>query len=95
MDEQAVAALVGMAGVPAVIGLTEVVKRTVRPRRRYWAALAVAIGLAVNLGFGWLFGMELRVQAAVGLIVGLAATGLYDATHAASRDAAAPPAGGM
>ena len=81
MGEDAVVALVGMAGVPAVIGLTEVVKRTARPARRWWASIAVAVGLAVNLGFGALFGMDLRVQAAVGLVVGLAATGLYDATH--------------
>ena len=76
-------AMFGLAGVPVVLALVELVKRTVEPPGRYVPLISVLIGVAfdVLVGMG-LLGLPPGAAVLTGLIVGLAASGLYSAGRA-------------
>lgn len=83
MDE-----LAGVAVVPLIVGLVEVVKGVGLSSR--WApAVAVGLGLGLSLGYRMLLGLPAGAewaQAALGgLALGLAATGLYSGTRAVAH----------
>jgi len=81
----------GMAGVPLIVALTEMIKRVfpeVSPR--WYPVIAVMIGMTLNL-LGTYVGGGAGPVAAVnamlaGLAAGLAAVGLYSGTKAAVLD---------
>ena len=78
--------LVGLAGVPFVVALTEAVK-AVWPGlpARFYPLVAIAWGLGLNLLAAYAIGV-LPVEAALeGLVAGLAAAGLYSATRARAK----------
>jgi hypothetical protein len=79
----------GMAGVPLIVALTEMIKRVfpeVSPR--WYPMIAVMIGMTLNL-LGTYVGGAGPVAAVnallAGLVAGLAAVGLYSGTKALSR----------
>ena len=77
MDTQAV--LAAVAGVPATVALTNLIKQTFDPGR--WAALiSLVISVALNVAVSAYTGEDLFIGAMRGLILGLAASGLYDLT---------------
>lgn len=70
--------LVGLAGVPAVLAIVELVKRVYPGVEGRWLPLLVlGVALAINVGVGYKLGFDLVVAAVTGLLVGLAASGLY------------------
>ncbi len=70
--------LIGLAGVPIIVALVELVKRTVPELgERWWPLLAVAFGEALNLGLAYGTGSDLLTAGVLGLVAGLAASGLY------------------
>lgn len=76
--------LVGLAGVPFVVALTEGVK-VVAPElpARFYPLVAVAWGLLLNLLAAQVLGVAPVEAALEGVAAGLAAAGLYSATRAA------------
>jgi hypothetical protein len=80
--------IAGVAMVPLIVGLVEVVKGLGLDRR--WApALAVGLGLTLSLGYraalGVPAGAEWAQAVLSGLVMGLAATGLYSGTRAVTH----------
>ncbi len=70
--------LIGAAGVPAIVALVEVVKRTFPELpARWYPLLALLVGIGLNLALSGYSGAGPVEAAAVGLIAGLAASGLY------------------
>ena len=70
--------LVGLAGVPVIVGLVQVLKRAWPELRGRWVPLlSLGLGLALNVWAGWYVGLALPEALAVGLVAGLSASGLY------------------
>ncbi|MBI4318716.1 MAG: hypothetical protein HY675_09515 [Chloroflexi bacterium] len=70
--------LIGMAGVPVIVALVEVVKR-VGPEvpERTYPVWALVFGIGLNVLVGWQLGVDPMVSALTGIVAGLAASGLY------------------
>ena len=70
--------MVGIAGVPVIVALVELVK-LVFPglEPRYYPLVAIGWGLLVNLGLMGYSGAAPIEAAAVGILAALAASGLY------------------
>ena len=69
--------VIGLAGVPVVIGLVQVIKPFVADSR-FYPPIAVAVAVALNLSAAFLLDGDPRRAAFAGVIAGLAAAGLYD-----------------
>jgi hypothetical protein len=70
--------LVGAAGVPAIVALVELVKRTFPELpARGLPCLALLFGIGLNLALSGYSGTSPVEAASIGLIAGLAASGLY------------------
>ena len=70
--------LVGVAGVPAVVALVELVKRAFPDMSpRIYPGLALLFGIGLNLALIGYSGTSPLEAVATGLIVGLIASGLY------------------
>jgi len=68
----------GLAGFPVVAALVEVAKRAAPELGdRWWPMVALALGIGFNLVVGWRLGLDLWLAAILGLVTGLAASGLY------------------
>ena len=68
----------GVAGVPVIVGLVEVVKRLwPEAPAGVWALFALAFGVLLNVVVGQALGVELVVTLVTGVVAGLAASGLY------------------
>jgi hypothetical protein len=68
----------GLAGFPVVAALVEVGKRACpETSERWWPLAALGLGVAWNLVIGWRLGVDLWVAGALGVVTGLAASGLY------------------
>ncbi|MBU0778285.1 hypothetical protein KKH23_06860 [Patescibacteria group bacterium] len=80
--EESLRSLIGLGSVPFVIGLVEIIKKWVGDGR-YYPLFAIAFGLAINLIVAWAFAVTGRVEwvgaCLVGMLAGLAASGLYSA----------------
>lgn len=77
MDSQTV--LAAVAGVPATVAVTNLIKKSVDLGR--WSAfVAVLISMGLNVAVSAHAGEDLFIGAMRGLILGLAASGLYDLT---------------
>ncbi len=73
---------IGLGGVPLVVALTQLVKRTIPDLpSRYYALVSVLWGIAVNVALADLAGSRLGPAAMVGVITGLTASGLYSASR--------------
>lgn len=82
MDDSVLRGLVGLAGVPLVLALTQVFKRFINDTR-YYPLISLALGLVLNtlvaVARGQTTGQELALAAIQGMMAGLAASGLYSA----------------
>lgn len=67
---------IGLAGVPLIVALVQVAKAWVKDER-YYPLASLALGLAINLGLALAREGDLPTAILVGLIAGLAASGLY------------------
>lgn len=78
--------LFGIAGVPVIVALVEVVKR-VRPEVAdgWYPLFALGFGIGLNLLLGWKLGTDPVVAGVTGLVAGLAASGLYSQARAVVR----------
>ena len=81
-DSELVKSLVALGGVPLIVGLVQLFKPFITDTR-YYALLAVAFGVAINLVTGWALGASTGSDwvAALfnGVTAGMAAGGLYSA----------------
>ncbi len=80
--EESLRSLIGLGSTLFIVGLVEVVKKWVSDGR-YYPLVAIAFGLTINLGIAWAFEVSGRVEwvgaGLVGVLAGLAASGLYSA----------------
>ncbi|MDO8689655.1 MAG: hypothetical protein Q7R39_06540 [Dehalococcoidia bacterium] len=67
---------VGLAGIPLIAALVQVAKSWV-DEERYYPALAIALGLILNLGIALARGADVPTAVILGVVAGLAASGLY------------------
>lgn len=79
---------VGLGGAPVVVALTLIVKPFVLDRR-FWPIIALVWGLAINVGWAWARGTDLATAVALGVMSGLAASGLWSGI----KNGAEPPSG--
>ncbi len=74
--------VVGMAGVPFILALTQMVKRFVADER-YYPIISIVWGIVINVGIIWGFTLATRQDIVVaiftGVVAGLAAAGMYSA----------------
>lgn len=76
--------LVGLAGAPLVIALVALLRETFPGLpTRYVPALTLGIAILLNLLLATQTGTRLPLAALVGLVTGLAASGLYSHVNAA------------
>ena len=72
--------VLGIGGLPLVIGATELVKRTFPDlQARWWPAVSLAWALALNTGVGVYMGNDPVLAGVTGFVAGLAASGLWSA----------------
>lgn len=76
--------LVGLAGVPVVVALVEVCKRWIADER-WWPMVAIAWGMILNLALALILQTDPSTAAVVGLVTGLAASGLYSTGRAPTK----------
>jgi hypothetical protein len=75
--------LLGLAGVPLIVALTEATKRSLPGLApRWYPVVALAWSLLLNAGLGAYWGRDPVVGAATGLVAALAASGLYSGGRA-------------
>jgi len=77
---------VGLACVPVLIGLVEVCKRWIADDRWY-APIAIALGVIINCAIAYQAGTDYLLAVLIGVVAGLAASGLYSGSKAVSRQA--------
>lgn len=77
--------LIGLAGVPVVVGLVEVMKGLWPGlSARFYPLLALVFGVGINLGLMGYSGLQPTESVAVGVVVALMASGLYSQAKAFS-----------
>lgn len=75
--------MIGLAGVPLVVALVEAMKRAwpeLEPR--WYPLVALFWGVALNLALALMLGYELGPALLLGVVAGLAASGLYSGSKA-------------
>jgi hypothetical protein len=78
MEDIPVGELIGLAGVPLIVALVELLKRTFPQIEPRWYPLAAVLwGEALNLGLATMLGQDWRTALILGLVSGLAASGIY------------------
>ena len=103
MDSDFLKALIGLAGAPLILALTQLFKPFLTDTRHY-PFIAVGFGLAINLAAAWALGVPGRLDWVIavfqGVLSGLAAAGLYstastlkegDMADRRNRPTTAPP----
>ncbi len=68
--------VIGLAGVPLVVGLVQILKPFV-PDARFYPLAALVLGVALNVAGAAVFGLDVPRAVFAGLVAGLAASGLY------------------
>jgi hypothetical protein len=69
---------VGLAGVPLIMALVQVVKNTVPGLPTHYVPLVtVTIAIALNVGLALLIGTSIGVAVLVGLVAAVSASGFY------------------
>ena len=74
--------LIGLAGIPLIIGMVALTKRTLQLADRFAPIAAVAWGLALNLVIAYATGNPYVPAAVYGVMAGLGAVGLYSGARA-------------
>lgn len=69
--------LFGLAAVPVIVALVQVAKNFVEDAR-YWPLIAIAVGVLWNVAVASITNQPLALAGLTGVVVGLAAAGLYD-----------------
>ena len=69
--------VIGLAGVPVVIGLVQAIKPFVTDSR-FYPPIAVGVALVLNLSAAFVLDGDPRRAAFAGVVAGLAAAGVYD-----------------
>ena len=70
--------LIGIGGVPFVIGLVELVKRTFPSLpARFYPAIAVLWGIILNVTLAAILTLDYGTQVVIGVVAGLGAAGLF------------------
>lgn len=72
---------IGLAGVPVIVGLVEVAKLWVKDSRWY-PLLALGFGIGLNVGVALSLGRPGPEGVLMGIVAGLAASGLYSGVRA-------------
>lgn len=85
ISDPALVAWGGIAALPLVVGIVEVLKRAGLPQR--WAGLAgLLLGVTGGIVYGGVAGLEPVLAIPQGLLIGLAASGAWSTTkHAVGR----------
>lgn len=69
---------VGLGGIPLVQALVALTKTSLPELpARYYPGISIAWGVTFNIALAWLLRADLRVSVVVGVVVGLAASGLF------------------
>ncbi len=68
--------VIGLLGVPLIAALVQVAKSWVS-EERFYPLLALAFGLALNVGIALARGADVPTALLLGVVAGLAASGLY------------------
>ena len=83
MDGDFLRSIVGLAGVPFILAFTQLMKPWIKDVR-YYPFVAIVAGLVINILVPWALGPMSRadwlVSVFTGMLAGLAAGGLYDAS---------------
>lgn len=66
----------GLAGVPVVVALVQASKPWIKDKR-LWPWAGIFWGVLLNLGLAYVLHLDYATAAIVGVVVGLAASGLY------------------
>lgn len=78
--------LAGLAGAPVVVALVEVGKQAFPGiSARYYAALTLGVAIGLNELVSLTLGTDWRPALLVGLVTGLAASGLYSQVKAVTK----------
>jgi hypothetical protein len=75
---------VGLAAVPVIIGLVEVFKRWIADDR-YYPLIGLALGIIINVAIAYQTAGDYLLAVLVGIVAGLAASGLYSGGKAVTR----------
>jgi hypothetical protein len=67
---------IGLAGIPIIVGLIQVVKPWISDSRLL-PPIALALGIAINVGIAFATGGNVGLSVLIGVVVGLASSGLY------------------
>ncbi len=82
MDNEFLKSIIGLGGMLLIVALVQLFKPFVKDTR-YYPLIAIAWGLLINLLAAWGLGITARADWVVafimGILVGLAASGLYSA----------------
>lgn len=68
--------VIGLAGVPLIAALVQVAKAWIA-EERFYPLLALVLGLGLNLGIALARGGDVATALMLGVVAGLAASGLY------------------
>ncbi len=75
--------LVGLAGVPLVLALVELTKKTLPwLEERWYPLVSIAWAEVLNIALAYMLMSDVRVAVLLGLVAGLAASGLYSGGRA-------------
>ena len=84
--------VIGLAGVPIVVALTQLIKPFITDTRIY-PLISVAWGLALNLSAAWMLTPfakgDIGASVVLGVLAGLSASGLYSASATIKEGSAA------
>ena len=70
--------LYGLAGIPIISALIQLAKITIpETPDRFWPLASVIIAVVFNVMLGWRLGSDMAIAGVIGLVAGLAASGLY------------------
>ena len=68
----------GIAGLPLVVAIVEMAKKMFPDLpARFLPAVSVAVGVLLYIGIAWLLKGDVRVASFIGVVTGMAASGLY------------------
>jgi hypothetical protein len=85
-----VKSLVGIIGVPIILAIVQIIKPFVKDDR-FYALIAVAMGLLINVGAAWVIANGALTPAIIGigaingLFAGLSAAGVYSTGQAIQK----------
>lgn len=70
---------VGLGGIPLVQAIVAALKTTIpNLPARYYPAVSIVVGEAINVGLAYMLNIDLRTAVVIGVVTGLAASGLFD-----------------